>query len=62
MLPADICRCEGVNCDMRGQCARYVDMMRVTYNDGTPVDLVWTARRLCDYEEYEHFIPAEEVL
>lgn len=55
-LPNDICRCLGSQCNQRGQCARFLDRPK-------PDEHVWVSYtgRLCLTEDFECFIPAEEI-
>ncbi len=58
-LPNDVCRCTGMRCDMRKQCARFVGMPDWI---GTPLEtrMASFVAHLCQPPEFEFFIPAEE--
>lgn len=53
-LPYDYARCLGVSCPQRGQCARWLSW---------PIDAprLSVVNRLCQSDQYEFFVPSEEV-
>lgn len=59
-LPNDVCRCIGMRCDMRKQCARFTAMPRWGSTSAEAHSVSYVAR-LCQTPELEFFIPSEDV-